>query len=357
MDEEKEEEEEEEKEKANGEEEDEEEEIEENAEDIDVPLSEELEKSLGMFSPENQTTQRTLADLIMKALEDKQKQGGKQNERSGLNPKVVECYSQVAVYLKTYTSGKLPKAFKLIPSLHNWEEVLELTKPDTWSTQAMFVATRLFASNLPHKQIKKFYTFVLLPRVREDIASHKKLNYHLYASLKKGIFKPAAFFAGILFPLIENGCTPREAVIMASVLHKCSIPVLHSAVALLKLAKVRYSGPSTLFMKTLLNKKYSLPYRVIDSLVKYFNRFGKDERKMPVVWHQNLLTFVQRYKHDLTEEQKQNLKHLTKTQSHHQISREIQRELLAPPPINASTQSPKSVSRRGSVSMSGDFLV
>lgn len=34
--------------------------------------------------------------------------------------------------------GKIPKAFKIIPNLRNWEEVLWLTDPDEWSPHAMF---------------------------------------------------------------------------------------------------------------------------------------------------------------------------------------------------------------------------
>lgn len=44
------------------------------------------------------------------------------------------------------------------------------------------------------------------------------------------------------------------------------------------------------------DKKYALPYRVIDAMVEHFVRFAKEERHLPVVWHQSLLTFVQRYK-------------------------------------------------------------
>lgn len=39
-------------------------------------------------------------------------------------------------------------------------------------------------------------------------------------------------------------CTLREAVIIGSVLSKTSIPVLHSAAALLKIAEMDYSGAS-----------------------------------------------------------------------------------------------------------------
>ena len=33
----------------------------------------------------------------------------------------------------------------------------------------------------------------------------RKLNYHLYQALKKAMYKPAAFFKGILLPLCEVG--------------------------------------------------------------------------------------------------------------------------------------------------------
>ncbi len=59
---------------------------------------------------------------------------------------------------------------------------------------------------------------------------------------------------------------------------------------------MEYCGTTSFFMRVLLDKKYALPYRVIDGLVDHFVRFADDERTMPVVWHQTLLCFVQRYK-------------------------------------------------------------
>ena len=44
-----------------------------------------------------------------------------------LNPKVREMYEGVRDVLAKYRSGKLPKAFKIIPSLKNWEQILYLT--------------------------------------------------------------------------------------------------------------------------------------------------------------------------------------------------------------------------------------
>lgn len=48
---------------------------------------------------------------------------------------------------------------------------------------------------------------------------------------------------------------------------------------------------------------------------------------MPVLWHQALLTFVQRYKSDISSDQKEALLELLKKQSHHSITPEIRREL------------------------------
>ncbi|KAF9565304.1 snoRNA-binding rRNA-processing protein [Mortierella alpina] len=247
----------------------------------------------------------------------------------GLSPKVVEVYSKVGLLLSRYKSGKLPKAFKIIPSLQNWEEILYITAPENWTVHATYQATRIFTSNLKEKQAHKFFSLVLLDKIRDDIAENKKLNYHLYMALKKSLYKSKAFFKGILFPLCESGtCTLKEAAVVGSVITKVSIPVLHSAAALLRLADMEYTGPNSLFIRVLLDKKYALPYKVIDGLVDHFLRFKMDPRPMPVLWHQAFLIFAQRYKSDITPDQKQALMDLMRFKSHEGISPEIRRELM-----------------------------
>lgn len=219
----------------------------------------------------------------------------------------------------------------MIPSLHNWEDVLYLTRPDQWTPQAMYAATRIFASNLNPKMAQRFYNLVLLDAVRADIYSNKKLNYHYYMALKKSVYKPAAFFKGILLPLCKENCTLREAIIVASVLQKVSIPVHHSAVALHKLALMtEYNGATSIFIKTLLNKKYSLPAPVITSLIAHFVRFkdGDGNVELPVLWHQALLAFVQRYKNDIDVSGKEQLRDLMKVHNHAKITVEVRRELF-----------------------------
>jgi essential nuclear protein 1 len=283
-----------------------------------------------MMNPSSE--RRTLADIILEKIDQKEaERRGEHEDEQGIDlpPKVVEVYTDIGKILARYTSGKLPKAFKVIPSLSNWEEVLYLTRPDLWTPQAMFAATRIFASNLNPKMAQRFYNLVLLDAVRSDIQHSKKLNYHYYISLKKAVYKPAAFFKGILLPLSKENCTLREAAIVASVLQRVSIPVHHSAVAIHKLALQKdYSGAASIFIKTLLNKKYSLPAPVIGSLARHFAGFMNDERTLPVLWHQALLVFVQRYKNEVQDEARESLKLVMKKHFHHKITPEIRRELF-----------------------------
>uniref|UniRef100_A0AAY5EMD2 Bystin-like n=1 Tax=Electrophorus electricus TaxID=8005 RepID=A0AAY5EMD2_ELEEL len=300
----------------------------------EVEVDPEDENAIQMFMNKNPPVRRTLADIIMEKITEKQTEVGTvMSEVSGrpmpqLDPRVIEVYRGVSKVLSKYRSGKLPKAFKIIPALSNWEQVLYLTEPESWSAAAMFQATRIFSSNLKERMAQRFYNLVLLPRIRDDIAEYKRLNFHLYSALKKALFKPGAWFKGILIPLCESGsCTLREAIIIGSILTKCSIPVLHSSAAMLKLAEMEYNGANSIFLRLLLDKKYALPFRVLDALVAHFLSFRTEKRTLPVLWHQCLLILVQRYKADLPFEQKEALLELLKIQTHPQISAEIRREL------------------------------
>lgn len=57
---------------------------------------------------------------------------------STLDTKVLAAYGKVGVVLRAYKSGKLPKAFKIIPQTVNWEELLMLTSPSTWSPHSHY---------------------------------------------------------------------------------------------------------------------------------------------------------------------------------------------------------------------------
>lgn len=100
-----------------------------------------------------------LADMLMQKLKanqdvvrDKEDLAElEESVASTMNPKVVEVYRSVGKVLKAYKSGKLPKVFKMIPQLKNWEDILFLTKPEEWSNRSMYEATRIFVSNQDEK--------------------------------------------------------------------------------------------------------------------------------------------------------------------------------------------------------------
>lgn len=304
-------------------------------------------QALDALLPSNSGERRTLADIIFAKLESGETNGinvmqkVQQDQEHpdpalGLDPRLVESYSKLAIFLHGYKSGPLPKFFKVIPSLPAWARVLALTRPENWSPHACRAATRIFVSTMKPAQAQLFLSVVLLDAIREDIQSNKKLNVQYYECLKCALFKPAAFFKGIVFPMLENGCTLKEAAIIASVVAKKKVPVLHSAAALLRIANMDYTGPNSLFIRVLVDKKYQLPYKVVDALVFHFIRLSNtykargrgDTQKLPVLWHQSLLAFCQRYSPDLTPDQKDALLDVIRVNPHLQIGVEVRRELV-----------------------------
>ncbi|KAJ5101445.1 hypothetical protein NUU61_003667 [Penicillium alfredii] len=311
---------------------------------------------------EGQTT--NLADLILEKIaehEAKQSGGGAFIQGGGvpedavqIPAKAVEVYEKVGMILTRYKSGPLPKPFKILPTVPNWPTILDITRPESWTPNAVYAGTRIFISSKP-AVAQEFISTVLLDRVRDEIHETKKLNVHTYNSLRKALYKPACFFKGLLFPLVSSGtCTLREAHIVSSVIARVSIPVLHSAAALLRMCdmaaeqstnSLESTGAVNVFIRVFLEKKYALPFKVIDALVFHFLRFRADSGddmmtdgssgpgakayKLPVLWHQSLLVFAQRYRNDITEDQREALLDLLLVRGHKDIGPEVRRELLA----------------------------
>mmetsp|Transcript_6643 Transcript_6643/g.11178 ORF Transcript_6643/g.11178 Transcript_6643/m.11178 type:complete len:127 (+) Transcript_6643:466-846(+) len=95
--------------------------------------------------------EKTLADMIMQKMETGDFVDGNRLDNmsemkgdSTLDPKVIAAYKKVGIVMRSYKSGKLPKAFKIIPQTQNWEELLILTNPDSWSPNASYEATKIF---------------------------------------------------------------------------------------------------------------------------------------------------------------------------------------------------------------------
>jgi essential nuclear protein 1 len=163
--------------------------------------------ALEKFFPEQPSSRQTLADIITEKLaefeagESLRARISANDPQDFMNPKVMQVYTKVGKLMSRYKSGKLPKAFKIIPSLSNWEEILYLTRPDQWTPHALFEATKIFVSSFNAKMAQRFLNLFLLERVRDEIQSTRKLSYQLYMALKKSLYKPAAFFRGVLLPL------------------------------------------------------------------------------------------------------------------------------------------------------------
>lgn len=277
-----------------------------------------------------------LSDIILAKIREKEEADAEaaamaaDPERAAREKKIAEVYGLVGNIMSRYRSGKVPKAFKVIPKVENWENLLHLTRPDGWTPAAVYVATRLLASQLSGKKVVSFYEDILLPRCLEDISENKKLNYHLYRALRKAVYKPDAFCKGILFPVCEDKtCTLRQATVIGSVVTNVSIPMLHSAAALFHISKLTFKPTSCIVMTALVEKKYALPYKVVDAVVDHFLEMKNDTRTLPLMWHKCLLAFAQRYKIELTKEQKEQLKVLMRRHSHHLVTAEIRRELFS----------------------------
>lgn len=111
---------------------------EENQEQTDtfyesLQIDEDDEKAMEKFMSKNPAPRRTLADIIMEKITEKQTEVETQFSDAGsiklqdIDPRVKQMYEGVRDVLRKYRSGKLPKAFKIIPNLRNWEQILYIT--------------------------------------------------------------------------------------------------------------------------------------------------------------------------------------------------------------------------------------
>lgn len=306
-------------------------------------ITDEEAAAFDKFMPQSSVRSRNLADIIMAKINEKEariageipadEDDDAAAPSDGIDARVKRVYSAIGTVLKRYTSGKIPKAFKVLPHVQNWEQLLFVTRPHDWSPHATYAATRIFASHLNEKMAQRFYSAILLPIVHDAMAEEKKLHPALFMALRKALFKPVAFFKGFLLPMCYEGqATLREALAVGAVLQKMHLPPVPTAVTLVKISQLPYTPANGLILRVLVDKKMALPYQAVDALVKYFHRFvssHSSEEKLPVLWHQTLLSFSQNYKMDLTPQQLELLRQVCTKHFHHMITPEIRREIAA----------------------------
>lgn len=93
------------------------------------------------------SNRKTVADVIMEKLTEKKTELQTQMSDESrtvagdfqLDDRIVKMYTQIKNVLQKYRSGKLPKAFKILPSLNNWEHV---------SIQSIFVYLEFSMKNM-----------------------------------------------------------------------------------------------------------------------------------------------------------------------------------------------------------------
>lgn len=309
----------------------------------DYKISDEEKRLLERFQPATSVQSRNLADIIMekiKAAEDEKRQqqtgevdGEAETGKSNIDKRVSKVYLAIGGILHSYTSGKIPKALKVLPRIQNWEQLIMLTKPAEWSPHATYAMTRIFAAGLNEKMAQRYYSAILLPLFHEAMEQNKKLHPSLYMAVRKALFKPVAFYKGFLLPLcVEGECTLREALVAGSILQKVHLPPIPTAVVIVKISQLPFSSANCVFLRVLIDKKMALPYQAIDALVAHFHRFCSSHpssEALPVLWHQTLLSFVTRYKEDFTAEQIALLSQLCDCHFHYLITPEARRELAA----------------------------
>ena len=193
-----------------------------------------------------------------------------------LQPKLLKILERASLFLKVYRSGKIPKILRILPCLKNFEEVLWLTRPDTWSEQAIVILTRFFLPKLDKNQLSRFYSLVLAPRLQETIFSSKSYSVHIKKAIKISTAYPSIFFSSIILPICESKrCTNKEGVILSSIIWKYKFPRSVIMSTLVRLTKQPVTSAICMILRVMISKNYLISLRIIDLLIDFFNLNNK----------------------------------------------------------------------------------
>ena len=236
-----------------------------------------------------------------------------------IDQKIRDIYGKVGLILSRYKSGKLPKALKVVPSMKNWVDLLQLTTPEDWTPNASFQIVRSFIPLLPESQCETFVKIFIYPRILKEFGENKELNVHIYNSIKLIIYRPASFYKGLVLPLCKDKkFSLKRASIISSIISKCSIPLLSSSAAVIFLTKLEFTSPRGLIIKAIVEKNYAFPEKVVSQIVNFLEKV--DRRHVCVIFFQLLHSLVTKYCDTMSNNHAERLLILAKKCVHNDIT-------------------------------------
>jgi len=310
--------------------------------DIHIPEGEEEEEfdNIELDLEADDEESRALFELFKPSIvEEVEKLQDKIESTSHLNDEnAIIIYKQLGQLLRSYKSGRLPKAVNVVAStkIGGWYELLLYSKPHEWSINALHAVTVLFSQSASDKRFTKFLRNIVLENMREILEKSKKLPRNVWQALIAASKRPSCFINGILDPLSkEIQCSQKEARVISAIISRIKIPRDHVNAFIIKLVEEKEINVTrTIFVARFVQKGQGMAIRTIDAIFAYFMQFTGETETQPVLWHKALLDFVKHYGKELLDEQKEALFELIQRQHHHSISAEIKKVLTETPSRN-----------------------
>lgn len=307
-------------------------EIPETTEDIEIDLETNDEESRAYFEMFKQSAVEMAHQLHHKF----------ERTTNQSDPQVRQLYIQLGQLLRTYKSGKLPKAVNALASqtkIGDWLDLLLLTEPNHWSLNALKAVTLLFSQTASDSKLIQYYQEIVLEYLHELLENSKKLPKIVWQTLVIASKRPLCFVKGILLPLSrEPSVTMKEARVISAIVTHVKLPRDHANAFIISLSEnVEITTTRTIFLARFISKGQALAFRTIDAIVSYFLAFHGIQEPQPLLWHNALLEFAKKYGKDITEEQRMQIGELLELHHHPRITPEIIKVFQEVPPREEAT--------------------
>ncbi|KAH0788206.1 Bystin-domain-containing protein [Histomonas meleagridis] len=244
-----------------------------------------------------------------------------------IEPKVKNLYIQLGKILRSFQGGKLPAAVNALATQKNityWLDLLYLTQPFKWTINALTSVTLTFQHYASVKRNTIYNEQILLEYVLDRLESPRPIPKTIMEPITIAARTPQSFLVGFLIPLsTETICPSKTAKFISTLIAQIKLPNTYANVFIDHLCKSDRSQVITLFLSRLISRSYALTISSIDAIYAYFLSYQGDSEQMPMIWHNAILEFVQKYGKNLLDEQKEGLTELVKTKSNPKITPQI----------------------------------